>query len=137
MTLLSQPTSGPAFVWPLRYIGDDWAFPYTYTNPDGSPRDITGASPEALLFARDEVEPVFAMAGATGVTIVLATAGQVIFTVSRALTATLRAAGRREGYPTRIQVQLLDGSNILTTLRVDGVPVEDARFAPLSIPPAG
>ena len=134
---MTAPSAGPApFIWPPRYIGDDWSFAYTYTNPDGSPFDLTGAQPQAILFARDQIVPVFTMAEAPAVTVKNASAGQVVFTVARALTGTLRADGDADGYPTRIQILLLDSVGRLTTLRVDGVCVLDARFAPLAIPSA-
>ena len=130
---MSAPSATPAaFIWPARYIGDDWTFAYTYTNPDGSPLDLTGAQPQAILFGKNLIAPVFTMQGASGVAIVDPPAGSVIFSVARALTATLRADGEAEGYPTRIQVLLLDSQSRLTTFRVDGVPVLDARFAPLT-----
>ena len=130
---MSAPSVTPAaFIWPARYIGDDWTFAYTYTNPDGSPLDLTGAQPQAILFGKNLIAPVFTMQGASGVTIVDPLRGSVIFAVARATTATLRADGDSDGYPTRIQVQLLDSLGKLTTFRVDGVPVDDARFAPLT-----
>ena len=122
------PTSANPFLWQLT-IGDDWDFGYTFTNPDGTPVNLTGGLPQALLFAKDLQQPVLQMVDlSSGVTVINAVAGQVVFSAKRALTATFRAAGADRGYPTRIQVMLQDSLGKLRTYKVDPIEVSDARF---------
>ena len=130
------PTSASPYLWQLT-IGDDWDFGYTYTNPDGSPVDLTGAQPRAALFARCFAAPILSMVDApSGVAVIDAAKGRVVFSVGRALTASMVPAGVDAGYPTRIQVMLQDSLGKLRTYKVDPIEVSDARFQRIGLPVA-
>lgn len=140
------PTSASPFLWQLT-IGDDWDFGYTYANPDGTPVNLTGGLPQAALFVSGMQAPALEMVDLpSGVTVINAVAGQVVFSAKRALTSTFRVAGGDRGYPTRIQVMLQDSLGKLRTYKVDPIEVSDARFqrigpialaAPVIVPPPG
>ena len=132
-----SPTSAVPYLWQLT-LGDDWSFLYSYTNPDGSPVNLAGAQPQAALFARDNLKPVLSMVDASsGVAIVDAANGKAAFSVSRSLTASLKAGGVEVGYPTRIQVMLLDSLGKLKTYKVDPIQAFDPRFQLIGPIPAG
>lgn len=108
----------------MRWIGDDWSFPVSYFQPDGTtPYDLTSFTCGAVLFKRDQTEGI-SLVDPDGSCVILSppTGGHLLATVAKTVTALVKPdPSESQSGVTRVQVFVLDASGKRTTIAV--IPV--------------